>query len=147
MSWHRIKLTRKALVYMGAVLLIGFPTALHASQKLGSIQQKSDATQQRLDAAARSHPDVQNLYNEGVAKAREKLLEEAIIDFSQAIRLDPNFVEAYVARGYAGILVGDKEAAINDFRMVERIYASREETEYAAQFQQLSESLQREFEE
>jgi tetratricopeptide (TPR) repeat protein len=84
------------------------------------------------------------LYEQGFEKGKRRLFREAIIDFDQAIRRDPNFVEAYVARGYAQVLIDEKESAVKDFRMAEKIYSKRKEISLSIQYRELRENLQKE---
>src|SRR5207245_1114218 len=53
--------------------------------------------------------------NRGVVEQDRNRLSEAIEDFNQAIQRDPNFVLAYVDRGFARKLHGDLKSAVEDF--------------------------------
>jgi tetratricopeptide (TPR) repeat protein len=93
--------------------------------------QKISLAQQKLDMVAeQAQLEVQTFYKQGFEKAKRRLFREAIIDFGQAIRRDPNFVKAYIARGYAQVLIDEKESAVKDFQMVEKIYIKRKEISY-----------------
>lgn len=46
---------------------------------------------------------------------REERLEEAIAQYDEAIRLDPQFTDAYTSRGTAHVVLGQPERAIEDF--------------------------------
>ena len=55
-------------------------------------------------------------YSRGHAKLlQQERLDEAIADFSDAIKLDPTFVNAYTARGLAYEARGDRDRAKSDF--------------------------------
>ena len=45
-------------------------------------------------------------------------LEQALIDYTQAIRLDPKYIPAYANRGYAFYKLGDLDRALADFEKV-----------------------------
>src|SRR5271157_5169359 len=51
----------------------------------------------------------------GMASLKRQEYDKAINDFSEAIRLDPNYVPAYVSRGNAYGTHGAVDKAINDF--------------------------------
>jgi len=57
----------------------------------------------------------------GVAHAEAGNHALAIADFTRAIRLDPNFLEAYFNRGNSHAEVGDHDLAIADFTQVIRL--------------------------
>jgi tetratricopeptide (TPR) repeat protein len=54
-------------------------------------------------------------YARGKDLASNDNLEGAVADFSEAIRLDPKFADAYVQRGHAMFKTGNVERAIADF--------------------------------
>ena len=54
-------------------------------------------------------------YTRGIDLAKNDNLEGAVSDFSEAIRLDPKFTDAYVQRGQAMFKNGNAERAIADF--------------------------------
>lgn len=45
-------------------------------------------------------------------------LQAAVADYTQVIRLKPNFIQAYVNRGHAHSNLGDKQGALADFQIV-----------------------------
>jgi tetratricopeptide (TPR) repeat protein len=51
----------------------------------------------------------------GQAYASKRELDHAIEDYDQAIRLYPQFVEAFINRGKANSLIGKDERALNDY--------------------------------
>src|SRR5205807_10572100 len=54
----------------------------------------------------------------GIARMDLNELESAIVDFSHAIELDSDFVNAYMNRGLALLLKGNDEEAKKDFARV-----------------------------
>lgn len=63
----------------------------------------------------------QDLFNQGLQKYKAGNYKEAIADFTEAIRLNPNVAEVYVARGNAFFDQGDKQAALKDYNRGLRI--------------------------
>ena len=57
-------------------------------------------------------------YNRGLAYRRNGDLEQAAVDYTQAIELDPKFTVAYSNRGYVNFKLGDLAGALADFHKV-----------------------------
>ena len=71
-------------------------------------------------AVIRSHPDspevlARAFFYQGRALAAKRQFDRAIYDFDQAIRLDPDFPDAFNFRGVAWVGQGQFERAIADF--------------------------------
>jgi tetratricopeptide (TPR) repeat protein len=64
-------------------------------------------------------------YQQGSDRARRGLYKEAFEDFTQAINLNPGFVEAYMSRADTRTLLGDKQGAVTDFQKAIDIYKAR----------------------
>ncbi|MEA5515571.1 J domain-containing protein [Nodularia sp. UHCC 0506] len=58
--------------------------------------------------------DAQSFYNCGVENASQGKYEEAIANFTKAIRLNPNYVEAYKYRGFVCSQLGFEYRAASD---------------------------------
>ena len=71
------------------------------------------------------------LYQQGRDRARRGLYKEAFEDFTQAINLNPDFVEAYMLRADTRNLLGDKQGAVTDFQKAIDIYKARGRTDIA----------------
>ena len=82
----------KSLIYM-AVLFLTLALVLLACNGLGEAEQH---------------------YNAGAELKEEGRLEEAIAEFTEAIRLDPDFALAYSSRGYLYVETGRYDQAIED---------------------------------
>src|SRR5688572_2574378 len=59
--------------------------------------------------------EAQALYNQAVQAYESGNLEEAIELLDEAIRLEPDFIDAYINRGVAYADLGDYRQAIADF--------------------------------
>jgi tetratricopeptide (TPR) repeat protein/S1-C subfamily serine protease len=68
-----------------------------------------------------SQQTADDVFLQGVDKAIAGKLQEAITDFDQAIRLNPNFAVAYYSRGSTRRELGDKKGAITDFDQAIRL--------------------------
>jgi tetratricopeptide (TPR) repeat protein len=60
-------------------------------------------------------------FNRGNENLSKEMYDQAIADYTQAIRIDPNYVDAYNQRGSAYINKGDEDRAIADFTQVIRL--------------------------
>lgn len=56
-----------------------------------------------------------------MARSLVNSLNGAVSDFSQAIKFDPRYAEAYANRGLAFLLEGDERAAEHDFERALRL--------------------------
>lgn len=75
--------------------------------------------------------DVQRLYEQGVEQAATEQYAAAIASFSEAIRLEPTFPEAYSARGRAQVLAGDRRAAFQDLEQAAQLHMGEDQLEEA----------------
>ncbi len=58
----------------------------------------------------------ETFYNQGVEKVETGRYQEAIEDFTKAIRFNPNYIEAYKSRGFACSKLGYSNRANSDFK-------------------------------
>jgi tetratricopeptide (TPR) repeat protein len=73
-------------------------------------------------ADAQSLSDAEAYLNRGLAYCEQGDFDSAIADFTQAIKLDPNYAHAYIYRGVAYGTKGDNDSAIADFTQFIRLY-------------------------
>lgn len=118
------------LDYYGNVLKID-PTnkaAGYARAKLLQDIGRSDEAIKGYEAVLQNHENCDNCYyNMGaiyleIKKDPKKALEQ----FTKAIEINPNYVEAYFARGYTYAILKDKESAKADYDMCLRIQPNYE---------------------
>lgn len=60
------------------------------------------------EVTARAH------YEQGILDAQNGDLVSAVEEFSDALKLDPTYIDAYIARGYTYTRMGEYELAITD---------------------------------
>ena len=89
---------------------------------------------QDFEAALELAPTSTHFYNRGLAHAKAGAAALAIADYSEAIRLDPEFAFAFHNRGYEHELQNDLNAAVSDYRRA---------LELSPQLQPAVEALQR----
>jgi len=73
----------------------------------------------------------QELYQQGFDLGRRRLYKEAVEAFTQAINLNPDFVEAYMIRAYARTGTGDQHGGVKDFQKAIDIYRARGQSQIA----------------
>jgi tetratricopeptide (TPR) repeat protein/S1-C subfamily serine protease len=90
--------------------------AILSSQGKSSPGSASSSTQPQTGSP--NTGKVETLVSRGLARNRAKDYKQAIVDFDQAIALQPTFVDAYLGRGTARSYSGDPQGAIADFTKV-----------------------------
>ncbi|MEG4306631.1 hypothetical protein [Microcoleus sp. D3_18a_C4] len=73
----------------------------------------------------------QELYQQGFDLGRRELYKEAAEAFTQAINLNPDFVEAYIIRARIRSVIGEKQGAVEDFQKAIDIYRARGQSQIA----------------
>src|SRR5687767_4643665 len=63
----------------------------------------------------------QDFFSRGVQQYKNKQYQEAIVNFSEAIRLNPNAPEPWFNRGQANFYTGNMESAIADYSQALRL--------------------------
>jgi tetratricopeptide (TPR) repeat protein len=66
-------------------------------------------------------PKADDFYIKANEKAIAKDFRGALADYTEAIRLNPNYADAYYHRGNAFYKLGDKQKAVNDYNQVLKI--------------------------
>ena len=82
-----------------------------------SSQAKSHSSPQKAD--------VEIYYKQGMENAQRGKYQQAIKDFSQAIRLDSNYIKAYKYRGIAYAKLGNKDLAAADLQVAAKFHQQR----------------------
>ncbi|WP_373537368.1 hypothetical protein [Microcoleus sp.] len=73
----------------------------------------------------------QEFYEKGFDLGRRGLYHEAVEAFTQAINLNPDFVEAYTIRAHVRAAAGDLQGGIEDFEKAMDIYRARGQSQIA----------------
>ena len=71
--------------------------------------------------------------NRGLAYAKQGFYDRAILDYSQAITLKPDYAKAYINRGLAYVDKGLYDRAIDDYNKAIHIDPNSEEAKIARQ--------------
>jgi tetratricopeptide (TPR) repeat protein len=97
------------------VALTTLPSSEHqqAQERIAQAVESPLPTNNQLAAA--------RLFNEGYRKQEAQEWDDAIHAYSEAIRLDPNSVEAFLQRGRVWISKGEYDSALTDFSNVLRL--------------------------
>ena len=90
---------------------------LHAGKFQDAIKSFTKAIELHPNAKAYYSPQVSNYYElRGLAYARLNEFKQAIDDFDNAIKLNPDFTEAYYNRGGTYGKTGDDKKGIDDIK-------------------------------
>jgi tetratricopeptide (TPR) repeat protein len=101
-----------------------FQTVAKAQEEPGCFILDSSGKVNRLDPLCkrdeqqklRNTMKAQELYQQGFDLGRRRLYKEAVEAFTQAINLNPDFVEAYMIRANARTGTGDNHGGVEDFQ-------------------------------
>ncbi|MEG4996496.1 hypothetical protein [Microcoleus sp. B4-D4] len=83
--------------------------------------------QQKLRNAMKA----QELYQQGFDLGRRRLYKEAAEAFTQAININPDFVEAYMVRAHTRAVIGEKQGGVEDFQKAIEILRARGQSQMA----------------
>ncbi|OPY12650.1 MAG: lipoprotein NlpI [Syntrophus sp. PtaB.Bin001] len=83
-----------------------------AKEKVEGNQKSQTATDTEAFSAGK---DSSFYYNKGIGYLIKEQYDQALQCFSNSIRIDPKFAEAYIKRGDTWYLKGDNDMAINDY--------------------------------
>ncbi len=75
---------------------------------------KASSTQYNASRATATPKTAQDFYNRGILRAQTKEYRQAIDDYSEAIKLNPKFVDAYLKRCEMRYKMGDNQGVLND---------------------------------
>ncbi len=85
--------------------------------------------------------DAQTFFERGRQLASEDRYTEALANLTQAVELDPNYLEAYFYRANVLGLMNQPERAIEDAEKTVRLYETRGEIDKAQVMRQFTDSL------
>ncbi|MDX2240032.1 MAG: tetratricopeptide repeat protein, partial [Leptolyngbyaceae cyanobacterium bins.302] len=71
-----------------------------------------------------------------------KDVEGAIVDYSEAIRLNPTLAEAYLNRGRLHLETGNRQATLTDWQQAAKLFEERGDLDRYQQMQDAIEQLQ-----
>jgi tetratricopeptide (TPR) repeat protein len=116
-----------------------FQTVANAQEQPGCFILDSSGHINRLDPLCkqdeqqklRNAMKAQELYQKGFDLGRRELYKEASEAFTQAINLNPDFVEAYMVRARMRAVIGEKQGAVEDFQKAIDIYRARGQPQIA----------------
>ena len=116
-----------------------FQTVANAQEEPGCFILDSSGKVNRLDPLCkrdeqqklRNTMKAKELYEQGLDLGRRRLYKEAVEAFTQAINLNPDFVEAYTIRADARPAAGDLQGGIKDFEKAIDIYRARGQSQIA----------------
>lgn len=117
---------------LGAVTVVGSSSARMCFEAADSplspsIRDLRYCDQAFNEGAMSEHDTVATYVNRGILKLRRDQVEEAIVDFDQAIRLDPDQPEAYLNKGAALIRLNDPTEALRLFTVALEHHTRRPE--------------------
>jgi len=116
-----------------------FQTVANAQEQPGCFIIDSSGQVNRLDPLCkrdeqqklRNVMKAQELYQQGFDIGRRELYKEAAEAFTQAINLNPDFVEAYIIRARIRSVIGEKQGGVADFQKAIDIYRARGQSQIA----------------
>lgn len=84
----------------------------------------------QISQAPKPSPTATDFFERGVKKGEEEDWQGAIADFTEALRLNPNLIEAYNNRGTAYSILGENPKAIADYNEAIRLMPNEPEAYY-----------------
>ncbi|WP_293329703.1 tetratricopeptide repeat protein [Microcoleus sp. CAWBG58] len=136
-------LKHRYLIYAFSSVLIAslpiFQIVANAQEEPGCFILDSSGKVNRLDPLCKRDEQqklknamkAQELYQQGFDLARRRLYKEAVETLTQAINLNPGFVEAHMVRADAQTLLGNLQGAVEDFQKAIDIYRARGQSQIA----------------
>ena len=91
---------------------------------------KFRSTQKTTEYTTKGSKTAQDFYNRGLSKSQRKNFQKAIEDYTKAIELDANFIDAYLKRCEMRYKLGDNKGVLEDCSQVLRIDPSMAKAHY-----------------
>jgi curved DNA-binding protein CbpA len=90
------------------------PTYTETSDKPGTAKRTTESYQTPIARVYINRFNAEGFYNDGVENVKLGRYQDALSDFTHAIRLNPNYIEAYKSRGYVCSVLGYEHRAASD---------------------------------
>ena len=90
-------------------------------KKVSELEKRISELENILKTSTTSQKSAVEYYNHGIDNYNSKNYEQAISDFTQSIKLNPNFADSYDMRGNAYRALGKHAWAVKDLKKAEEL--------------------------
>jgi len=116
--------TQEAIAHFAEALRIR-PDFAEAHSNLGIILGSQGKIQEAIAhfaEALRIKPDIAEAHsNLGIILTSQGRIQDAIAHFAEAVRLKPDYAMAHVNLGFAYLMIGDKNSALEEYKILKKI--------------------------